>query len=481
MAPGTILMTVVCYLLLLYGVAVLSSRRADNHTFFTGNRRMVWWVVALGMIGAPMSGVSFVSVPGSVATEGFTYFQMVLGFTVGQIIVALWLVPLFYREGVTSLYEWLARRFGAAAHRTGATLFLSSKLLLSALKLYVVSLMLQQLVFSAWGIPFWVNALLNVVLVCGYTLRGGVRSVVWTDILQTILLVAAVGVTCGVLLSQLLPEVPGLWSEIGATLVERTFVFHDPYSPFAFGKMVVGGIFILVAMTGLDQEMMQRNLSCPTPRDAQRNILLTALAQIIVIALLLLLGELLVRYLAVNELPLPAQNDALFAEVATGGTLPLGVGILFVLGLVSSTYATAGSALTALTTSVIYDLFPSISRRSSEKLTQSRHRIHLLLALVIGLLLLLYHHWVGESLIHLLFRIISLTYGPILGLFLYGTLSRRTLRSHWVAVVCVMAPLCSLLLQTFTQTVWGYFIGHELILYNALITVVGLQIISKKQ
>ncbi len=479
MSPTTILLTLVLYLLVLYGVAALSAHHSDSRTFFTGNRKIAWWVVALGMIGAPMSGVSFVSVPGSVATDGFTYLQMVAGFTVGQVVVACWLVPLFYREGVTSLYEWLNRRFGPESQRTGALLFLLSKGILSALKLYVVCLMLQELLFRHWGTPFWGCSLLMVGLVWGYTLRGGVRSVVWTDILQTLCLVGAVVVTTWVVATRLLPVEPNLWQEVGDTLRERTLLLDDPMSARAFGKMFVGGIFVLIAMTGLDQDMMQRNLSCPTPRAAQRNILLTALAQAVVITLLLVMGELLYRYAAAERLPLPTKSDEVFGAIATGGTLPLAVGILFILGLVSSTYSTAGSALTALTTSAIYDLLPARVRRA-EVLERNRKMIHTVLALGMGGLILLFDWWAEESLINLLFRIVSYTYGPILGLFLYGALSHRQIQGRKVAIVALVAPILSILLQQLLLYKTGYTIGSELILYNALITMTGLHIISVK-
>ena len=323
MTPFTVLLTVALYVALLFTVAWRAGRRADNAAFFTGGRRIRWYWVALAMIGAPMSGVTFVSVPGSVAADGFTYMQMVAGFTIGQLIVAYVLVPTFYRLKVVSLYEYLDRRFGIRTHRTGAAFFLLSKTVLSALKLYVVCIVLQQLVCTPLGIPFAANAVLTVLFVWGYTRRGGVRSVVWTDVLQTLCLLAALVSALVAIPRALDTSLPALLGDVVRSPYARILVLDDPLSVRSFGKMFVAGIFILVAMTGLDQDMMQRNLSCPTARDSQRNILLTALCQAVVIQLLLMLGAMLYLYADAAGLTLPDKGDGVFAAVAVHGGLPL--------------------------------------------------------------------------------------------------------------------------------------------------------------
>ncbi len=480
MTPLAVLLTVTLYVALLFTVAWYAGRKADNAAFFTGGRRISWYWVALGMIGAPMSGVTFVSVPGSVLTDGFTYMQMVIGFTIGQIIIAYVLVPTFYRLKVVSLYEYLDCRFGILTHRTGAAFFLLSKTVLSALKLYVVCIVLQQLVCTPLGIPFGLNVLLTVLFVWAYTRRGGVRSVVWTDVLQTFCLIAAVAAT--------LVAIPRALDLSFATLIEETFrspcaryfVFDDPLSARSFGKMVVAGIFVLVAMTGLDQDMMQRNLSCPSARDSQRNILLTALCQAIVIQLLLILGVMLYIYAERAGVALPAKSDGTFAAVAVGGGLPLVVGILFIMGLVSSTYSTAGSALTALTTSTIYDLLHGARSSSEEALHRLRNRVHTLLAIVIAALILLFEYGAGDSVINLVYKVVGFTYGPILGLFAFGMATRLQIRERWVPAVCVAAPIASALLQESVLRTTGYHIGFELIVYNALFTIAGLMILVKR-
>ena len=480
MTPLAVLLTVTLYAALLFGVAWRAGRKADNFAFFTGGRRMPWYWVALAMIGAPMSGVTFISVPGSVAADGFTYMQMVAGFTLGQIAVAYILVPTFYRLKVVSLYEYLDKRFGITTHRTGAGFFLLSKTLLSALKLYVVCAVLQQTVCEPLGIPFGANVALTVLFVWGYTRRGGVKSVVWTDVLQTLCLVAAVAAALAAIPRALDTTFPDLVREVFESPQSRIFVFDDPLSARSFGKMFTAGIFVLIAMTGLDQDMMQRNLSCPSARDSQRNILLTALCQAVVIQLLLVLGAMLYLYAGRTGLPLPEKGDGVFAAVAVNGGLPLAVGILFVLGLVSSTYSTAGSALTALTTSCIYDPLPGRVGQDEERMLRLRHRVHAALALAVALFILVFEYWASDSVINLVYRVVSFTYGPILGLFAFGMTTRRQVRDGWVPAVCIAAPVLSSLLQQTAQARWGYSIGFELIVYNALFTMSGLFILRKR-
>ncbi len=480
MTPLQILGTIAGYAALLYVVARWAARHSDNRTFFTGGRRMAWWVVALGMIGAPMSGVSFVSVPGQVASDAFSYMQMVAGFTVGQVVIAYGLVPLFYRLKVTSLYEYLDSRFGLCSHRTGALLFLLSKSLLTALKLFVICEVMQQLVCTPLGIPYWANVTLSVGLVWAYTHHGGVRSVVWTDILQTLCLVGAVVGAIAAIISYFDMSASTIFELLNNDPRSQILVTDDPLSIRTLGKMFWGGVFILIAMTGLDQDMMQRNLSCPTARDSQRNILLTALAQGVVIYLLLVLGLLLDCYAKASGGAITATDDGLFAAVAVQGGLPLWVGVLFILGLVSSTWSTAGSALTALTTSTIYDWMPERVGGDECELKRLRGRVHTLLALLIGVLILLFGYLSSERVIDLLYRVVSYTYGPILGLFAFGMLTRRRPHERWVAVVCLLAPALCWGLQQAALHYAGYAIGFELIIYNALLCFGGLYLISKR-
>ena len=478
MSPSAVLLTVFGYAVVLVAVAWLSGRRADNAGFFIGNRRTPWLMAALAMIGSAMSGVTFISLPGSVAADSFSYMQMVAGFTVGQLFVAFVLVPLFYRLRVFSLYEYLDSRFGLAAHRTGAWFFLIAKITSAALKVFVVCAVMQLLVFEPWGLPLWFNALITMSLVWIYTLRGGVRSLIWTDSLQTLCLVASLGLTIGCLIRSLDLSAGDAVREIAASPLSRMVFLDNPASDRYFWKMFIAGAVLLVAMTGLDQDMMQRNLSCATLRGAQKNIVLTALCQIVVILLFLVLGTLLYLYVDRQGLARPASSDRLFPMVAVDGGLPRVVGVLFVVGLVSSTFSAAGSALTALTTSFTVDLLDGPARFDERRLGRVRRWVHLLMAACMTAVILFVGYWADESLINLFFRIAGYTYGPILGLFLFGLFSHRQPRGRWIPLAAVAGPVVSILLQSLAMRWWGHRIGFELLLYNAGFVVAGLFLLS---
>lgn len=474
LSPTLLLLVLALYVALLYGVAGWVARKNREGSFYSASRSVPWLWVAVGMIGAPMSGVSFISVPGSVATDSFGYLQMVAGFTLGQLVIAGVLLPLFYRLRVVSLYEYLEERFGSESHRVGALLFLSSKLILSAFKLLAATIVLQQLIYAPLGVPLGVNVLINVAIVWGYTRRGGVRSVVWTDILQTLCLVGAVVGTLFAIASA---------SEVGVgELILTTWqrpesqILFGGSSPQAWWRMGMGGFLILIAMTGLDQDMMQRNLSCRTLRGAQQNVLLTALCQALVIALLLTLGGVMIHLASWRGVE--ASGDQLFGAVALYGGLPLWVGILFLLGLVSSTYSTAGSALTALTTSWMRDIAPKREERPEQE-NYRRKRCHLSMALVVILLILLFYLGSDGSLIHLLYQVAGYTYGPLLALFLFGLFTPYRLCEERVWIPCLVAPLCCLVGGWLLREFLAYTIGYEMILYNTLLTLGGLYLIRR--
>lgn len=480
MSPVAVIVTVLAYIAVLFAVAFLSGRRTDNAGFFTGNRRTPWYMAALAMIGAAMSGVTFISVPGSVAVDSFSYMQMVAGFTVGQLVIAFVLVPTFYRLRVVSLYQYLDERFGVASHRTGAWFFFTSKMLGAALRVYVVCAVMQLLVFDHYGLPFWSNALLTMSFVWLYTRQGGVKSLIWTDALKTLCLVGSL-VLCIVFIMQALGlSVVDAAREVADSSYARLFFFDDPASDRYFWKMFSAGIVLLVAMTGLDQDMMQRNLSCPTPRDAQKNIVLTAASQIVVIFLFLVLGVLLYLYMARTGLAMPAKSDQVFSRVAVEGGLPLAVGILFVIGLISSTYSAAGSALTALTTSFTVDMLDGPRRYAEAPLRRLRRTVHVAMALGMAALILAFEYWADDSVINLVYKVASYTYGPILGMFTFGMCTRKRVRDRMVPLVAVAAPLLSALLQYLAREMWDYRIGFELLIYNAALTMAGMWMLSKR-
>ena len=479
MTPAAVLITVTGYLALLLLLARRSGRNAGNAAFFTGNRRTPWYLAASAMIAAAMSGVTFISVPGSVATDAFSYMQMVMGFTVGQLVVAFVLIPTFYRLRIVSLYEYLDTRFGVASHRTGAWFFFLSKMSGTALKIYIVCAVMQGLVCDPYGIPFWINAAVTMACVWYYTRQGGVKTLIWTDTLKTVCLVTSLVVTILFLMRGMGWSLTDTVREVQASPMSRIFFFDDPASGYYFWKMFVAGIVLLVAMTGLDQDMMQRNMSCPTPRDAQKNIVLTAFCQIFVILLFLVLGVLLYRYADVSGIALPARSDQLFGEVAVHGGMPLTVGILFVIGLISSSWSAAGSALTALTTSFTVDLLAANRTADDRRLTGIRQRVHFLLAGCMTLVILGFSR-VDESVIHLVYKVASYTYGPILGMFLFGFITRRRIRDRRMPLVAIAAPILSGVLQYVARTCWNYQIGFELLIYNAAFVMLGMLILTKR-
>ena len=476
MTPLQTLAIVFLYVVLLFVVARLSGRTGDNAKFFTGGRNQSWWVVALAMVGAPMTGITFISVPGAVEAEGFSYLQMVLGFVVGSVVIAYWLIPLYYRHNVTSLYEYLDSRFGVSSHKAGAWLFLLSKISGASLRAFVVCVVLQQLLFDALGVPFWATTSLFMLLVWLYTYRGGVGSVVWSDLLKTLCMVLCV-ILCGVFLlheiDMPLADVAKTASDNGFT---KIFFFDDVNSSLHFAKMFLAGLFMIVAMTGLDQDMMQRALSTSSQRSAQRNMVLALLLQTVVIAMLLGLGALLYLYLAKSGMEV-AKSDEAFAFVATSEGMPAIISVLLVLGVVSASFSSTGGALTSLTTSFTVDII-----KNKEISTSSRKWLHAGMAALLTLLVLAFEQWSTESSLNLFYRLASYTYGPLLGLFAFGAISKRAVRDRGVPVVVLAAPLLCGALDYFSPKLLnGYTFGFEILILNGAITMLGLLLISKKK
>lgn len=478
MPPIFVILTIMSYLSLLLVLSYRAGRGADNATFFIGRRSTKWSVVTLAMIGAAMSGVTYISLPASVAADGFSYMQMVIGFTIGQLIVAFVLVPIFYRLKVVSLYEYLNERFGVITHRTGATCFLVSKLIGSALKLYIVCTVLQILIYDELNLCFNLNVLFTMLIVYLFTFKGGVRSLIVTDVLQSLCLVASIIVAIVFICRELGLSVKQTLEVVESSPYSQMWIFDNASSPRYFWKMVAGGALSLIAMTGLDQDMMQRNLSCRTKRDSQINIVLTAICQIVVILMFLILGVLLYRYADIKQLTLPARSDDVFPMVAVQGGLPLIVGIMFVTGLISSTYSAAGSALTSLTTSFTLDILGG--SRSEQQLTRLRRWVHLIMAVVMTAVIILFARFGSDSVINLVFKVAGYTYGPILGLFTFGLITKRAVREQWVPIIIVLSPVLSYVLQWAMAQYFNYYIGFELLGYNALFCIFGLLLISHK-
>ena len=480
MSPLSVLLTLAAYFVILFTVSYLAGRKADNAGFFTGNRRSSWPVVAFAMIGASISGVTYVSVPGMVKDSGFGYLQMVLGFIAGQFIIAFVLTPLFYRLNLVSVYEYLESRFGRASYRTGAWFFFLSKMLGAAVRLMLVCITLQLLVFGPCGLPFVLNAALTVALVWLYTWRGGVKSLIWTDSLKTLCLIVSVVLCIGYMASGLGLTLDGAAEAVMSSELSCIFFFDDPNNRQYFFKQFLAGVFTTIAMNGLDQDMMQRNLSCRNSRESQKNMITSTVSQFFVILLFLMLGVLLYTFAGSRGIE-GASGDALFPLVATGGYLPLVVGVLFIIGLISAAYSAAGSALTALTTSFTVDILGTRGK-SEQQVAALRKRVHVGMAVLMGLTIFVFNLLNDTSTIDAVYTLASYTYGPILGLFAFGIFTRRQVRDRYIPVVAVLSPaLCYVLQRNSEAWLGGYQFSYELLILNALFTFVGLCLLVRRQ
>lgn len=481
MSPFSVILIILTYFAVMFTVSWISSRESSNAGFFTGARKTPWWIAAIAMVGAPMSGVTFVSVPGMVGVNGAAmgYMQMCLGFFVGYLIIAFVLVPVFYKMNMASIYQYLDTRFGMSAHKTGAWFFFISKMLGASVRLFLVCVTLQLMVFEPLRLPFLLNVLITMGIVLVYTFRGGVKSVIWTDVLKTVCMITAIVLGIVFIAKDLGLDFSGLVQTVRESPYSKVFFFDDVNHPEYFWKQFLAGIFTVVAMTGLDQDLMQRTLSCKDYRNAQKNLVTSGLMQIPVIFLFLSLGALL--YIFGSAKGISEVGDTLFPAVATSGLLPGIVGIMFVVGLVSCAFSAGGSALTALTTSFTVDIIGTAGK-SEEEVTAVRKRVHLTMALLMGVCIFIFHLLNTQSSIDAVYKLASYTYGPILGMFAFGLLTRRKVRDKWVPVVAVIAPILCFILQT-NSVRWfgGYQFSYELLLFNALFTFLGLCLLIRRK
>lgn len=457
-------------------ISWLSGRRSSNDDFFRGGRSQKWWVVAFAMIGSCMSGVTFVSVPGMVGAASMGYLQMCIGFFVGYLVIAFVLTPIYFKYDLVSVYGYLDKRFGLSSYRTGAWFFFISKLLGASVRLFLVCLILQLLVFGPLGLPFILNVAVTMAIVLAYTFRGGVKSVIWTDNLKTFCMIASV-ILCIVFIAKGLGlDFKGMAGAVSDSGMSRVFFFDDVNHPQFFWKQFLGGVFMVVAMTGLDQDLMQRTLACKNVKDSQKNLIISSLLQTVVIALFLVLGVLLYTY--ASRTGIPETGDKLFPAVATSGTLPAIVGVMFILGLVSCSFNAGGSALTALTTSFTVDILGT--KGEGPSVTRTRKRVHIAMALLMALTITVFNLVNNTSAIDAVYKLASYTYGPILGMFAFGILVRRRVRDRLVPLVAIAAPLICLVLQLNSER-WfgGYTFSYELLLLNALFTFLGMFLISR--
>ena len=482
-----ILVVFIAYTLLLFLVAHITSRKSSNSTFFTGNRKSPWFVVAYGMIGASLSGVTFMSVPGGVYTGQFTYFGIVLGYIIGYAVIALLLLPLYYKLNLTSIYSYLGIKFGKSSEKTGSLLFIISRLVGSAIRMYLVVFVLYEFVFKAWGIPFWVPAALFIVLILFYTFKGGIKTVVWTDTLQTTFLLLAAVMTVVIILKSLnisFAELMSVSTERGYTKLFETDWSHSKF----FVKQILSGAFITITMTGLDQDMMQKNLTCKTLRDAQKNVMTSSFFFVLVNILFMSLGAALIYYAQETGLQLPMNesgvvvNDKIFPTVAF--SLDKLTSIVFMIGLIAAGYSSADGTLTALTTTFCFDFlhFDKNDKISEEQKIRYRKFIHVGFAFLYLLVIIMFRPFHNESLIDKIFEIAGYTYGPLLGLYTFGLfVKNRTVNDKYVPVIAISSPIISYILNIYSKNIFfGYQFGFEILIVNGLLTFMGLLMISKK-
>ncbi|HPM28928.1 MAG TPA: sodium:solute symporter [Chryseolinea sp.] len=479
MTPTLVIIILALYFGMLILISFLTSKGADTDTFFTGNRQSPWFLVAFGMIGASLSGVTFISVPGNVGKIGFGYFQIVLGYLVGYWVIIGVLMPVYYRLNVVSIYTYLDKRFNFWSYKTGAFFFLISRTIGSSLRLYLAATVLQLFLFDAWHVPFFVTVATTIILIWIYTFKGGIKTIVWTDTFQTFFLISAVCIAVWQITNKLGMSLPEMIESVSASNYVRIFYFDDINSTMFFPKQFLGGAFIAITMTGMDQEIMQKNLTCKTLGDAQKNMFWFSLILVFVNLLFLTLGALLYTYSVKNNIPIPEITDELFPRLVFQ-ELGIGVGIFFLLGITASSYASADSALAGLTTSFCIDFLDFKNKEEKVKKNQ-KHLVHVAFSLLFLIIILIFKEINERSVIDAVLNVAGYTYGPLLGLFSFGLFTTRQVKDNRVPLICVLSPILSYLISTNSEHyLGGYKIGVEILIINGLLTFIGLWIISQR-
>jgi solute:Na+ symporter, SSS family len=480
MSPLFILSIFLLYTAILFLVTWLTSRKADNQSFFLGNKASPWFVVAYGMIGASLSGVTFMSLPGWVKDTQFSYMVVVLGYLFGYFVIALVLLPLYYRLKLTSIYSYLNQRFGFWSYKTGAGFFILSRTLGASLRMFLVINVLQIFVFDAWNIPFWVNVLVFIILIILYTLKGGIRTIIWTDTLQTTFMLLAVVLSVIYISKDLDISLPKLFTTVKESSASRMFIMDWHHERF-FLKQFFSGMFITIVMTGLDQEMMQKNLSCRNIREAQKNMFTFSGILVFVNLLFLFLGALLLIFVQAKGVVV-ASSDDLFPTIAIRYLGPT-AGLVFLIGLISAAFPSADGALTSLTTIVSIDFLGLERREGLSELAKRKIRyiVHLSIAVVFFISVLIFSTLNDKAVIDKLFTIAGYTYGPLLGLFSFGLFTTRNVNDRLTPFIAILSPLICFFLSKYSVLIFnGYKFGFELLLLNGLFTYTGLFIFSRK-
>ena len=464
---------IVAYFILLFIISYLTGKNDSNETFFLGNRNSPWYIIAYGMIGTTLSGITFISVPGWVEASQFSYLQMVFGFFVGYIVVARVLLPLYYRLELTSIYTYLRDRFGYYSYKTGSSFFLLSRTIGASFRLFLIASVLQFAVFDSWNIPFYITVIITISLIWLYTYRSGMKTIIWTDTLQTTFMLATVFIISYTLIDRLNIEFSGVFDLINKSDYSKVFFFDDWSDKKYFFKQFFSGVFMAIVMTGLDQDQMQKNLSCKNIKDAQKNMLVFSSILIFVDLIFLCLGALLYIYSDTFSLLIPNNADMLFPSIALNSGLPSYVGILFIVGIIAAAYSSADSALTSLTTSFCVDILEFEKQEPSQQV-KTRKNIHLLMSIILLCVILFFNMINDQSVIKSLFTVAGYTYGPLLGMYAFGLFTKIKVNDKWVPLVAILSPVFCFVIQLY------FSFGFELLILNGLITFVGLLIISKK-
>lgn len=477
MSATAVLFIVLVYFLLLIGISYLTGKNDNNKAFFLGNKQSPWYVVAFGMVGASLSGVTFISVPGWVEASSFSYMQMVLGYVLGYQVIIRILLPLYYRLNLTSIYTFLDQRFGTYSYKTGSVFFLISRIIGAAFRLYLVALVLQFTMFSAFGVPFWLTVAITIILIWIYTFRGGIKTIIWTDTLQTAFMLLAVMVAVVLIKQQVFPDV-GLVEYISKSDKSQIFFFDDWKAGNHFWKQFLSGAFITIVMTGLDQDMMQKNLSCRSLKDAQKNMMWLSVVLVVVNLLFMSLGVLLYDYAELKNISFH-KADELFAAVAFSGELSTVVSIFFIVGLIAAAYSSADSALTSLTTSFSIDIL-GVEQMDENKAKQTRKWVHVMFSGILFLVIVVFQQLNNDSVIKELFVAAGYTYGPLLGLYAFGLFTKWKVYDKWVPVVAVIAPVLSFTIKENSVQWFNYEISFEHLIINGVLTALGLLLLKKK-
>ena len=471
---STLLLSVISlYFILLFFISYLTGKDDSNDSFFLGNRNSPWYVISYGMIGVTLSGVTFLSVPGMVGSSEFSYLQMVFGFFVGYFVISRVLLPLYYNLGLTSIYTYLKDRLGYSSYKTGSAFFLLSRTIGSAFRLYLMATVLQFAVFDAWNIPFFITVIITIVLIWLYTHRSGMKTIIWTDTLQTTFMLASVIIIAYILIDRMGFDFSSAYNLIKDSDYSKVFFFEDWTDKKYFFKQFFSGVFMAIVMTGLDQDQMQKNLSCRNLKDAQKNMTVFSIILIFVDLLFLSFGAILFIYSESVGFNIPSKTDLLFPYIVFNSGMPIYVGLLFIIGIIAAAYSTADSALTSLTTSFCIDII-EIDKQEPEKQVKTRKKVHVLFCFILLVVILLFDALNNESVINSLFTVAGYTYGPLLGMFTFGLFTKHKVKDKFVPFVAIASPVICYILSLYIP------FGFELLILNGFITFIGLLLLRVK-